>query len=632
MKSKTSYFNKTIFKKNITHFWPIWLIILIWNLFIMPFMIYNSSFSYRSMDMASQEIEQMRINDIISISYAYANPVVLFIFSTVAVMAVFSYLYNARSANTIHALPVTRKSLFLTNYISGLLFLLVPEVIGFLTGILVGALCGYTSMNHLLTGLLFAAGNSFISYSFTVLVAMFTGQLLAVPIFALILNFLYVGCKTLVSIVMSLISYGMPMTIPESRLDALSPLYYITNHMQMTFGPSESYSVCTGISGGKIVAFYAVAAVFAMIAAYLIYRIRNMETAGSLISISWICPVFRWGVAFCGGILLSVLFCSIMNFWTGSEAFLCLLITSVLFGSCSFFGAQMFLEKGFRVFRKKRVVECGVFAGVLVCLIVSIECDLFGQEKKLPEASEIMSANISSYSSLGGSDEEMIEEIRKIHQKMIDSKKEFEAFQAADDDIFYVNVNYSLKNGSNLRRQYGIPASKEMLQDESTVIRQIAGLNMRPEVYASELFGIYYDDIEPRSGSISLRGENGEWYQHDFAREEAEILYRAILADIQAGNFKNCIMSRYDYETYSGSVYHNYLNMEYLSEEETVSPDLVYANTRSAYGSSKVGYANISFDANCKNTIEALINTGLIAGEEELITAEENEKLSEGEH
>ena len=118
MKSKTSYFNKTIFKKNITHFWPIWLIILIWNLFIMPFMIYNSSFSYRSMDMASQEIEQMRINDIISISYAYANPVVLFIFSTVAVMAVFSYLYNARSANTIHALPVTRKSLFLTNYIS----------------------------------------------------------------------------------------------------------------------------------------------------------------------------------------------------------------------------------------------------------------------------------------------------------------------------------------------------------------------------------------------------------------------------------------------------------------------------------------------------------------------------------
>ena len=67
-------------------------------------------------------------------------------------------------------------------------------------------------------------------------------------------------------------------------------------------------------------------------------------------------------------------------------------------------------------------------------------------------------------------------------------------------------------------------------------------------------------------------------------------------------------MSRYDYETYSGSVYHNYLNMEYLSEEETVAPDLVYANVRSSYGSSKEGYADISFDANCKNTIEALIN------------------------
>ena len=47
MKSKTSCFNKTIFLKNITHFWPIWLMILLWNVFIMPFMIYNDSMQYK---------------------------------------------------------------------------------------------------------------------------------------------------------------------------------------------------------------------------------------------------------------------------------------------------------------------------------------------------------------------------------------------------------------------------------------------------------------------------------------------------------------------------------------------------------------------------------------------------------
>ena len=40
MKSKTSCFNTTIFKKNFTHFWPIWSIILGLQLFMVPFMLY----------------------------------------------------------------------------------------------------------------------------------------------------------------------------------------------------------------------------------------------------------------------------------------------------------------------------------------------------------------------------------------------------------------------------------------------------------------------------------------------------------------------------------------------------------------------------------------------------------------
>ena len=135
MKSKTSCFNKTIFLKNITHFWPIWLMITGWNIFIMPFMIYNTSLQYKVMkDVTEKELFQMKSNDLLSIVSVYMNPVVLFIFAIIAVMAVFSYLYNSRSANTIHALPVTRKELFLTNYISGLLFLIVPEAVGFLLG------------------------------------------------------------------------------------------------------------------------------------------------------------------------------------------------------------------------------------------------------------------------------------------------------------------------------------------------------------------------------------------------------------------------------------------------------------------------------------------------------------------
>ena len=92
MKSKTSFFNKTIFLKNITHFWPIWLMILVWNLFIMPFMIFNSSLQYKMLNnITEQEISILRSNDILGIVAVYANPVILFVFSVIAVMAVFSY-------------------------------------------------------------------------------------------------------------------------------------------------------------------------------------------------------------------------------------------------------------------------------------------------------------------------------------------------------------------------------------------------------------------------------------------------------------------------------------------------------------------------------------------------------------
>lgn len=201
MKLKTSCFNKTIFKKNITHFWPIWLIVLGWNLFVLPFMIYTNSLQYRMENgMTQKQIAASRSSDILRLVGVYTEPAMLFIFSVIAVMAVCSYLYNSRSANTIHALPVTRKELFITNYISGLLFLIVPEFVGFLAGTLVSAACGYTNMDYLLKGLLFAWGISFFFYSFTVFIAMFTGQLFAVPIFALIINFLYVGCKALLPV------------------------------------------------------------------------------------------------------------------------------------------------------------------------------------------------------------------------------------------------------------------------------------------------------------------------------------------------------------------------------------------------------------------------------------------------
>lgn len=45
MKSKTSCFNRTIFKKNFTHFWPLWLLYQIYLLVVIPVWVWQKAAS-----------------------------------------------------------------------------------------------------------------------------------------------------------------------------------------------------------------------------------------------------------------------------------------------------------------------------------------------------------------------------------------------------------------------------------------------------------------------------------------------------------------------------------------------------------------------------------------------------------
>ncbi len=634
MKSKTSYFNKTIFKKNITHYWPIWGIILLWNLFVLPFMIYDSSLQYRyNSNMTQSQLNAQRVNDIVSLIQVYINPVILFLFSVAAVMAVFSYLHSTRTANTFHALPVTRLELFITNYVSGLLFLVVPEAVGFLMGTLVSAVCGYTSINYLFTGLLFACGTSFFFYTFTVFITMFTGQLFAIPVFSLILNLLFVGSRLIVSSLVECLSYGISWGFSGSRLDVLSPLYYFIRNVGVEYDYSAEYVSTKGFEGAGIVAGYALVALALVAAAYCIYRRRHIETAGNLISISWICPVFRWGAAFCGGSLFGVGMSAILGITSNRNLFLAVTLFSALFGTAFFFGAQMFLEKGFRVFKKKRFLECGVFLAILVCLMISIECDLFGREKKMPQLAEIENAYISNPYTIGGDNPEQIQQILDLHSQIIASKKEFEAF-AEDkwqygEDLLGITVKYYLKDGSLLRRAYSIPLTEEMLLDKNTVAGKLAELSKDPEVYLDNLFGGDYKNIEIRDGNFDYYDENGLYDNRVISGKNMQKIYQAVVKDVEAGNFEDCIVNGFCYGEAGDFIEEPFCNVITIRFMDNEPMDAGRERNRREYNM-WAGYGNvgISFDKNCRNVIEALMDAGLIRDEGELYTNEEMERLT----
>lgn len=61
-----------------------------------------------------------------------ADMIFIFVMALVTGMAMFSYLYNSRACNMIHAMPVTRRQLFSTNVLTGLLFMWIPQIVKYI--------------------------------------------------------------------------------------------------------------------------------------------------------------------------------------------------------------------------------------------------------------------------------------------------------------------------------------------------------------------------------------------------------------------------------------------------------------------------------------------------------------------
>ena len=93
-------------------------------------------------------------------------------------------------------------------------------------------------------------------------------------------------------------------------------------------------------------AIYAGAGVVLAVLALLIYRARQVESAGAVVSIPLVRPLFQIGVAFCAGLSLG-LFTAL--FFGCYEDPLALTLCALIWTAVGFFVAEMLLKKSFRV-------------------------------------------------------------------------------------------------------------------------------------------------------------------------------------------------------------------------------------------------------------------------------------------
>lgn len=647
MKSKTSFINRTIFIKNILRFWPMWVLYLIILFFMLPVSLYrntNPDFFVRN-DLAESQLRNVAnvVNNSIK-----ANSILVFVMAVIFALLIFGYLYNAKSCNMIHALPVSRKELFTTGYLNGLLFLIGPQILMFLVSLIVCIINHVANVEPLLYWLVLSAIASFLFLSAAIFFCMLSGNAVAALIYYVAGNFIYTAIRFLVWMIVSMVGYGMEYyfgSLAEFRNSAFSPLIYlVANAGVRTVSDADGTAVSVAVKGMPVMLLYLVPAVALLIFAVIFYQKRQLECAGDIVAFRWMNPVFRWVVAFSGGVGLGIVFAGVF-FMSDRKFVLMLVLFSAGMTLVFFFLSEMILKKRFRIFRRGIWLEGIVSAAVVTLLIGAVDWDLFGVERKIPDADQVRAAYLSGpYYDMVLTEPEQIEQLEEVHQSALDHEQEYR-------DVYYDNqselasgdwiemsgysITYYLKNGKSLRRTYMIPVSEEYREDSGSTVSKLFLLQSNPEDYLNYVICKNYEDVTYIGASIDvLYYDAADSMAHskviNLDQSQAQTLYEALLQDIMEGNYP--FQSGGDASD-DNEAYYNTLSFtgQIPGDEETIYDDLPddadmpdYTGYRAALiddysdGSYTTVYPSFNIYPSCTHTIQTLINLGVIRDQSDL--------------
>lgn len=537
MQSVKSYFNKTLYLHDLKRGWPIWASYLVIWFFIQPFSAYGTYDFY--VEYPYEFANQTILNHV-----ATTAPLIAFVFAILAAMSLFHYLYQPRSANTIHSLPLRREGHFLTHYAAGLTYFVVPNVLIALMTLIAEVILGYVNLPNILLWLGLNCLIMVFFFSLAVFCAQFTGHILALPAFYAIWNFVAYGLSTLVSNMASLLLYGYNGGSLLSDFGVYgSPLFAMARrvrvHIDFTV-PGDIPAV--SLEGGWLIVIYAVVGVALTFGALAVYRRRNIETAGDVVAIPWAKPIFRYGVALFGGILLGFLMCEL--FYNFSEVFF--YCATLFWGLVSYYVAEMLLQKSFRVFKRSWKGAVGYAAAILI-VVAALALDITGFEQYQPALENIEEVCIShlytypsdsmryNRSTLALESEEDIATFLQIHKTILQTKNQ------ADQSLRtrYLSFTYFLKDGTLVSREYEIPVDLSYAENPETPAYQLLALYNEPQRLFNCFFppdmtrkdvirGNYFMDIYDEAEGLYRET------QLEFNAEEAALLYDAVLEDLAA--------------------------------------------------------------------------------------------------
>ncbi len=558
MKSGRLSFNGAICRNSLRRCWPLWVLYL--GFLLLSFTIPIAENLRRlSWQLNADKVQELSYSILIN---GNGQLVASFFVAAIAVLILFFHLYNTRGNTLMNIVPVRRADVFVTLYGTGLLPLLLCQILAVLLTALLTARIG-VPVRFYLQWLALAALPMITFYGFASFCAMLTGSMLIMPAVYVVLNLTAAVVEYCVRLCLKALVYGY--SAPQSWLSFLSPIVTLLEKIKISYPAENALPVLQGM--GFVVAYCAAGLLFSCFALQL-YRNRRMEAVTDSVAIPVLKPIFRICMSAGSALVLACFVYENSNSQatiSGTRAAVMITVLLLLGAVLGWLAAEMLIR------RTVKIIPCPWKGLAAVCLVMLAglliaETDVTGYEKRIPASDEIASVEIASYDLTSLKEPENIEAFRQFHERLIQEKSAQESDYlcstvwgvastaeqpyAPDDQISssWLEICYRLKNGQTLSRAYRyLFRAGDVDQPETTAGRLLQLLNSQEAIDGRMSVDLPLDEEHFRDFEIQQQTVEGDWLETQLSNEEfLDLWNNAIIPD--AAEQKICLYTLCDTE------------------------------------------------------------------------------------
>ena len=456
MKSRISFFNSTVFKKNIIRFCPIWIVYLV----VQAMSCFGSISSELFTDGALAYTVGEAIGGMSILNLAYAF---------ICAISLFGDLFNHRLCNALHALPLRRETWFGTHLLSGFLFSLVPNLLAAaVTAPFMGKLWYISAL-----WLLGMTAEFLFYFALAVLCIMLCGSKFAAMAVYTIVNFFsqivywfvtmyYAPLLPGLHIRSTVFDWFCPTVLLTNNTASLVKFREVETRVDSNFGFSYTYHYEFDGLGGDwwYIAILAGLSIVMLGLGLVLYRKRKLECAGDFLAFRRLIPFFTLIFTLTMGALFQI----VGGLFQDSIVYM---IVGLAVGC---YASQMLLRRTVKVFDKKSLILCGAIVGSLALTLVVTAMDPMGLTRWIPEADQVEAIILSEDYEYDAEDEKLygyvnsmtltnadqIRELVEIHSLLTESGESGSqnVIELFNGDLGAVHLIYQLKDGREVERRY----------------------------------------------------------------------------------------------------------------------------------------------------------------------------------